>query len=186
MDMEGASGTALPTVAAVPALPELHYGLAEVVAARNHLARRVRWVHVSELAGIAGLLGGGELILTTGIALPVDEAALRGYADDLAAVRQEWCQPLAGPGVQHRPDLAQRRHHVLAIHRWARFSLPCHGFRSQRPAQRLAGVIAMPAGQRTQLGQDPSFILFGRGAVPDRGRLGHGLALTHRQSHSSR
>jgi hypothetical protein len=30
----------------------------------------VRWVHVSELADIATLLRGGELVLTTGIALP--------------------------------------------------------------------------------------------------------------------
>jgi purine catabolism regulator len=46
----------------------------------------VRWVHVSEVSDIAHLLEGGELILTTGIALPESPAALATYAADLAAV----------------------------------------------------------------------------------------------------
>lgn len=40
-------------------------------------------MHVSELADIAGLLSGGELILTTGIALPEDDASLRAYLGEL-------------------------------------------------------------------------------------------------------
>ncbi len=41
---------------------------------------------MAEVADIAHLLRGGELVLTTGIALPDEEAALTTYVDDLAAV----------------------------------------------------------------------------------------------------
>lgn len=74
-----------PTVADVLALPVVRQGRPEVVAGAAGLGRRVRWAHVAEVADIAHLLRGGELVLTTGIALPDDAAALRGYIDELAA-----------------------------------------------------------------------------------------------------
>lgn len=55
-----------------------------VVAGAAHLNRQVRWVHVSELGDISRLLRGGELLLTTGIALDLSPASLRGYVDSLA------------------------------------------------------------------------------------------------------
>jgi len=76
---------ALPRVRDVLELPELTVGLPKVDAGTAGLDARVRWVHVSELPDIAGLLGGGEVILTTGIALPETDAALREYADALAS-----------------------------------------------------------------------------------------------------
>jgi purine catabolism regulator len=48
--------------------------------------RPVRWVHISELADIAGMLHGGELVLTTGVMLPADREPLARYIDDLADV----------------------------------------------------------------------------------------------------
>jgi len=45
----------------------------------------VRWVHAMELADVARLLHGGELVLSTGIALPDDPALLAAYVADLAA-----------------------------------------------------------------------------------------------------
>ena len=50
------------------------------------LDQPVRWVHVSEVIDIARELSGGELVLTTGIALPEDATALAAYIDDLADV----------------------------------------------------------------------------------------------------
>src|SRR5688500_4295055 len=47
------------------ALPELVTGRPVVVAAEQALDRPVRWVHVAEIADVAPLLRGGELILTT-------------------------------------------------------------------------------------------------------------------------
>ncbi len=55
-----------------------------MVAGRNGLGRLVRWVHAIELADAGRLLRGGELVLTTGIALPDDDVLLAAYVADLA------------------------------------------------------------------------------------------------------
>jgi purine catabolism regulator len=47
------------------------------------LDRRVRWVHVSELGDLSNLLEGGELVLTTGLAL-IDEEHRDAYLPGLA------------------------------------------------------------------------------------------------------
>jgi purine catabolism regulator len=73
-----------PTVADVLALPVIRQGHATVVAGAAGLDRRVRWVHVAEVADIATLLRGGELVLTTGIALPDDPEALANYVVEVA------------------------------------------------------------------------------------------------------
>src|SRR3712207_9159105 len=49
-----------------------------VLASAAGLGRQVRWVHTTELVDIAPLLRGGDLVLSTAIALP-------DGADDLAA-----------------------------------------------------------------------------------------------------
>jgi purine catabolism regulator len=76
----------LPTVAEVLALDPLRRGAPRVVAAADGLGTPVRWVHVIELAEAAHLLRGGELVLSTGIALPDDPAGLTRYVADLASV----------------------------------------------------------------------------------------------------
>ncbi|WET81515.1 PucR family transcriptional regulator [Amycolatopsis sp. QT-25] len=75
-----------PTVAEVLALPVLRQGRPHVVAGAAGMAAPVRWAHVAEVADIAPLLRGGELVLTTGVALPDDGAALARYVGDLAGV----------------------------------------------------------------------------------------------------
>ncbi|MFJ2566857.1 PucR family transcriptional regulator ligand-binding domain-containing protein, partial [Streptomyces sp. NPDC087568] len=76
----------LPTLAQVLEFPSLREGRPEVVAGADGLTAPVRWVHVSELPTIAPMLRGGELILTTGIALPSGHASLARFIDDLADV----------------------------------------------------------------------------------------------------
>jgi PucR family transcriptional regulator, purine catabolism regulatory protein len=73
-----------PTVSDVLALPVVRQGRATVVGGADGLGRRVRWVHVAEIADIAPLLRGGELVLTTGIALGDDPAQLARYVAELA------------------------------------------------------------------------------------------------------
>ncbi|HJQ47884.1 MAG TPA: PucR family transcriptional regulator ligand-binding domain-containing protein [Amycolatopsis sp.] len=73
-----------PTVAEVLTLPVVRHGRPRVVAGAPGLRARVRWVHVAEVADIGHLLRGGELVLTTGIALPDDPEALGKYLDGLA------------------------------------------------------------------------------------------------------
>jgi len=75
----------LPTVSDLLSLDVIRRGSPQVVAGADGLGARVRWVHVLELADAAHLLQGGELVLTTGVALPADPALLARYATDLAA-----------------------------------------------------------------------------------------------------
>lgn len=56
-----------------------------MVVGRDRLDVPVRWVHIAEVTDLAHLLRGGELVLSTGIAMPDDPDALRRYIDDLAA-----------------------------------------------------------------------------------------------------
>jgi len=51
----------------------------EVLAGASELDRPVRWVHTTELVDIGPLLRGGDLVLTTGIALPDSDEALERF-----------------------------------------------------------------------------------------------------------
>lgn len=85
----------LPTVAEVLEIDALRRGRPSVLAGQGSLCHTVRWLHVSELSDVADLLRGGELVLTTGNALPTDPRALAGYVSDLASAGA------AGLVVQH-------------------------------------------------------------------------------------
>lgn len=54
----------LPTLAAVLDLDVVRRGRPEVLAGREHLGAAVRWVHAMEMADVARLLHGGELVPT--------------------------------------------------------------------------------------------------------------------------
>ncbi|MBV9024109.1 MAG: PucR family transcriptional regulator ligand-binding domain-containing protein [Streptomycetaceae bacterium] len=75
-----------PTVAQVLELDVLRRGNPRIVAGTAGLHRPVRWVHISELADIAGMLHGGELVLTTGVMLPADKEPLTRYIHELADI----------------------------------------------------------------------------------------------------
>src|SRR6185437_10877497 len=75
----------LPTVADVLELDVVRRGLPKVLTAAERLGTPVRWVHVIELAEARHLLRGGELVLSTGIALPPDAPGLTKYVAGLAA-----------------------------------------------------------------------------------------------------
>ncbi|MEU8376198.1 PucR family transcriptional regulator ligand-binding domain-containing protein [Micromonospora sp. NPDC048894] len=83
---EGSVSPVFPTVREVLALDPVRRGAPRLVAGEAGLDRPVRWVHVAEVPDIATLLGGGELVLTTGIGLPADDAGLRAFIGDLAEV----------------------------------------------------------------------------------------------------
>lgn len=78
------SGTV--TVRHVLQLPTVRSGKPVVQTGDVGLDNQVRWVHVSELPDIGKLLHGGELLLTTGIALPDDGQELEAYVDSLHEV----------------------------------------------------------------------------------------------------
>ncbi len=72
------------TVAQVLELDPVRRGAPKVLAGTDRLDTAVRWVHVIELAEAGRLLRGGELVLSTGIALPPDPAGLDRYVAGLA------------------------------------------------------------------------------------------------------
>ncbi|MFF3855832.1 PucR family transcriptional regulator [Micromonospora sp. NPDC002575] len=75
-----------PTVREILALDPIRHGAPRLVAGEAGLDRPVRWVHVAEVPDIAALLRGGEVVLTTGIGLPGDDAGLRAFIGELADV----------------------------------------------------------------------------------------------------
>lgn len=72
---------AIVTVEQVLAMAVLRAAGPEVLAGRSGLSGQVRWVHTTELADIAPLLRGGDLVLSTAIAFP-------DTAEDLGALAQ--------------------------------------------------------------------------------------------------
>src|SRR6516162_11523084 len=76
----------LPSLGEVLALEVCRRGQPAVVAGADRLATPVRWVHAIELTDVAHLLRGGELVLSTGIALPDDERMLAAYIAELAEI----------------------------------------------------------------------------------------------------
>ncbi|HSL35719.1 MAG TPA: PucR family transcriptional regulator ligand-binding domain-containing protein, partial [Arthrobacter sp.] len=59
----------LPTVRNILDLPVIRAAGASVLGGSAGLDAPVRWVHVSEVLDVSGLLAGGELVLTTGLEL---------------------------------------------------------------------------------------------------------------------
>jgi purine catabolism regulator len=72
------------TVRDVLSLDVVRHGSPVVVAASDRLDATVRWVHVAEVSDVGRLLRGGELVLSTGIALPSAAALLADYVAGLA------------------------------------------------------------------------------------------------------
>ncbi|WP_026146137.1 PucR family transcriptional regulator [Nocardioides sp. Iso805N] len=72
------------TVADVLRMPAVRGADPEMLGGAGGLDRPVRWVHTTELPDIAELLRDGDLVLTTGIALPEGVAQLASFATSLA------------------------------------------------------------------------------------------------------
>ena len=72
------------TIADFLLLPITVQGQPIVLAGAKYLSRSIRWIHVTELTDNEGLLQGGELILSTGMALPQLAAEASRYIAGLA------------------------------------------------------------------------------------------------------
>lgn len=75
---------AVLTVSEVLAMTPVRGARPRVVAGARGLDRAVRWVHTTELTDIAPLLREGDLLLSTGIAMPDSGRELDAYAVSLA------------------------------------------------------------------------------------------------------
>ncbi|PPK97196.1 purine catabolism regulator [Kineococcus xinjiangensis] len=117
------------TLADVLRLDVLRVGEPEVLCGGAALGVAVRWVHVGEVADLTGLLQGGELILTTGLALaPGGPAAadLDGYLTRLHAAGACGLVVELGASLPAVPDALVRTGRrlgmpVVALHRRVRF-----------------------------------------------------------------
>lgn len=97
-------------------------GLPEVVSS-EHLDSPVRWVHVSEMADLSGLLQGGELVLTTGSAL---RDAPRAYLEGMKRAGAVGVVVELGTRVEALPDSVAEVAQALGLplvllHRQTRF-----------------------------------------------------------------
>lgn len=73
----------LPTIADVLRLDAVTVAAPEVLAGAERLGRPVRWVHVTETESVAGLVSGGELLLSTGVGWPALDRGLDDYVAEL-------------------------------------------------------------------------------------------------------
>ena len=85
-DASSAQRAGLPTVRDILRLPVLTAAVPELLAGEESLGVRVRWVHVSDSLGVAKLLDGGELLLSTGAGWSADDALLTQFIEDLVRV----------------------------------------------------------------------------------------------------
>ena len=94
----------LPSVADLLDIPEIRRGDPIVLAGKSSLDRSVRWVHVSELPDIGSMLAGGEVLLTTGVALPKSNHDIQRYVHDLADAEIAALFVGLGRGFDRCPD----------------------------------------------------------------------------------
>ncbi len=98
----------------------------QVLAGRDHLDEFVRWVHVTELPDIAYLLRGGELLLTTGMAIAGSSHVQEKYIADLATAGVAGVVVELGRNFRELPDAMVRAAEsaglpLVALEREARF-----------------------------------------------------------------
>lgn len=99
-----ARSDALLTVADVLAEQVVQAGGPEVIVGAEALDAEVRWVHVSDSAGVARLLDGGELLLSTGAGWPTAPEALRDFARALHRAGVAGIVVELGSGQTQIPD----------------------------------------------------------------------------------
>ncbi|BDZ54242.1 hypothetical protein GCM10025870_13150 [Agromyces marinus] len=108
------------------ALDAVSEGVPEVLVGEAALDARVRWVHVSDSAGVARLLDGGELLLSTGSGWPTEPDELRQFIGGLVAAGVSGLVLELGthyryvPAVVHR-SAAEHGLALIALHREVKF-----------------------------------------------------------------
>ena len=93
-----------PSVAQVLDLPAVRDGAPVVRTGADALEHPVRWTHVAEVADVARLLRGRELLLTTGVLLPGDEPGLADWVRGLVAAGVTGVMVEVGRRFDRLPD----------------------------------------------------------------------------------
>ena len=115
-----------PTLRSILSSTSLSRGRPEVLSGQDRLERPVRWVHVGEVRELAGLLRGGELILSTGLAMSGPPGDAVAYLEELVSAGAAGLFVELGerfPGVPEDVVRAARTRDfpLVALHRRVRF-----------------------------------------------------------------
>jgi purine catabolism regulator len=116
----------LPTLREILGLPAVAAGLPELLVDAGGLDASVRWVHVSDSAGVARLLDGGELLLTTGAGWPAEPAELTAFVAGLVEAGLAGLVLELGVHYRYTPAVIvdAARHHglpLVVLHREVKF-----------------------------------------------------------------
>lgn len=124
--IDSAAYETLPTVREVLALDAVAQSVPEVLVGDDALDAHVRWLHVSDSAGVARLLDGGELLLSTGSSWPSEPAQLRKFVGELADAGLSGLILELGTHWRHVPDglvdaARDRGLALIVLHREVKF-----------------------------------------------------------------
>jgi hypothetical protein len=145
----------LLTLREILELDAVRRGLPAVVACADLLDRPVRWVHAVELTDDVGrLLRGGELVLSTGIALPEPAEGLAAYLAELASAgvaglaielgrryTESLPAPLVAAAAAHGVVLVEFRREVAFVEITEAVHTRILRARERHPEPRLRGLL---------------------------------------------
>ena len=123
----------LPTVREILALDAVAHGVPEVLVGDDALDARVRWVHVSDSAGVARLLNGGELLLSTGSGWPTEPRELAAFIAELVDAGHLRTRARARRALPLRARGGRRGRAASAASRSSRCTARSSSWRSPRP-----------------------------------------------------
>ena len=137
----------LPTVREILTLDAVAHGVPEVLSGDDALDARVRWVHVSDSAGVARLLNGGELLLSTGSGWPTEPSELEAFIAELVDAGIAGLVLELGVHYRYVPavvEAAAREHGLalVALHREVKFVALTEAVHSRIISEQTAALRA--------------------------------------------
>ncbi|HEY9324859.1 MAG TPA: PucR family transcriptional regulator ligand-binding domain-containing protein, partial [Agromyces sp.] len=137
----------LPTVREILTIPAVAQGIPEVLSGGEALDAHVRWAHVSDSAGVARLLNGGELLLSTGSGWPTDPGELAAFIEGLVDVGVAGLVLELGVHYRYVPavvESAARQHGLalVALHREVKFVTLTEAVHSRIISEQTAALRA--------------------------------------------
>lgn len=137
----------LPTVREILTLEPVAQGVPEVLSGDDALEARVRWVHVSDSAGVGRLLNGGELLLSTGSGWPTEPSELEAFVEGLVEAGLSGLVLELGVHYRYVPavvETAARAHGLalIALHREVKFVTLTEAVHSRIISEQTAALRA--------------------------------------------
>ncbi|HET8779242.1 MAG TPA: PucR family transcriptional regulator [Agromyces sp.] len=137
----------VPTVREILTLDAVAHGVPEVLSGDDALDARVRWVHVSDSAGVARLLNGGELLLSTGSGWPTEPAELEDFVAGLVEAGLAGLVLELGVHYRYVPAVVEaaarsRGLALIALHREVKFVTLTEAVHSRIISEQTAALRA--------------------------------------------